>query len=212
MKNLKLFYPTDDTEGVCTQSDISYEVPLIPQPVKDACWAASMAMILSSKRKQSITPESLANEVGRSLRTCYSWEALDEVRNHFGFASVVDVPEKTCVYYEPEQWKTWLEQYGPLWFSVIWPDNPDGTPGGSHALVLNAISGDLTPDGTTFTIQDPWDSKVDPPFDDDPVDFHPDNNGCTESMSFREFGTFFGDRGYDAEHSSYRIMYLMGYK
>jgi hypothetical protein len=208
----EIVLPDEGTGGECTQTDISYDVPLIPQPDKYSCWAASMAMILGSKRMQSISPESLASEVGRSLRTCYSWDMLEDVRNHFGFVSVIDVPENTSVYYKPEQWKSWLEQYGPLWFTVIWPDNPDGTPGGSHALVLMSICGDLTPDGTTVKIQDPWDSKVDPPFDNDPVDFNPENKGCTESMSFKEFCTFFGDRGYDAEHSSFRIMYLYGYK
>ncbi|MBO9619422.1 MAG: hypothetical protein J7539_10345 [Niabella sp.] len=181
-------------------SPISYDVPLIPQPNKLACWAASMAMILGYKRQQSVDPESLANEVGASLRTSYSWELLESVRDHFGFQSVIEVPSDACVYYPPQQWHDWLENYGPLWFTFIWAS------GGSHALVLKGISGDGTESGTYFEIQNPWD--INTTFDSDAVDFNPANNGTSQHMPFLNFANTFGDLGYDAAHANFRIMYL----
>lgn len=192
---------TSTSENTPTSfTPISYDVELIPQPDKLSCWAASMAMVVGYKRQQSINPETLANEVGRSLRTSYSWDMLEEVRDHYGFKSVIDVPADTCVYYEPRQWKEWLETYGPLWYTFIWDS------GGSHAMVLKGISGDLTPQGTFFDIQNPWDLHT--TFDSDPVDFNPANNGCSESIEFLRYSSLFGDLGYDVNHASFRIMYL----
>lgn len=191
---MQLTAPTTDL------TPITYDVQLIPQPNKLACWAASMAMVVGYKQQISINPEILANEVGMSLRMSYGWDLLQNVRDHYGFKSVIDVPENTCVYYEPSQWRQWLESYGPLWFTFIWAS------GGSHALVLKGISGDFTPEGTTMEIQNPWD--INTSFDSDAVDFNPANNGCSQSLPFLNFSTVFGDLGYDASHASFRIMYL----
>ena len=191
---------TDTTASGNSFTPISYDVPLIPQPNKVACWAASMAMILSYKRQQSISPESLANEVGSSLRTCYSWDLLEAVRDHYGFQSVIAVPSDACVYYPPQQWDDWLNTYGPLWFTFIWAS------GGSHALVLKGISGDGTPEGTYFEIQNPWDTSTQ--FDSDEVDFNPANNGISQHMPFLDFANTFGDLCYDSSHANFRIMYL----
>ncbi|MBV8251383.1 MAG: hypothetical protein JO154_02150 [Chitinophaga sp.] len=204
--NLFFRFPDPVNESAETSADnaaddsIYYDVELIPQPNKDSCWAASMAMVVGYKRKQSITPDMLANSVGKSLSSCYSWDMLEDVRDHYGFKSVIDVPADTCVYYEPQQWKEWLSEYGPLWFTFIWDS------GGSHAMVLRGISGDLTPEGTTFEIQNPWD--VNATFDNDPVDFNPANEGCTQSVAFLSFSNLFGDLGYDSKYASFRIMYL----
>ncbi len=196
------FPDTDGTGGGGTEIEtaISYDVELIPQPNKVACWAASMAMVLSYKRQVSMDPETLANEVGRSLRTSYSWDMLEEVRDQYGFKSVIEVPTETCVYYEPQQWKEWLENYGPLWYTFIWNS------GGSHAMVLTGISGDGTPEGTTFEIKNPWDLNI--TFDSDEVDFNPANNGCSQTIEFLKFSSLFGDLGYDSAHAGFRIMYL----
>ncbi len=179
---------------------IHFNVPLIPQPTKQSCWAAAMAMVLSYKKKASISPETLANQAGGTLQSSYSWEFLQAVRDRYGFQSVIDVPADTCMDYEPEQWKEWLEDYGPLWFTFIWPD------GGSHAMVLTGINGDLSYENTFVEINNPWNLQT--AFDDDPIDFNPTNLGSYQNLPFTSFLTQFSDFGYDVEHASYRIMYL----
>lgn len=197
---------TDNTKFSSQSTDtaftpVSYDVALIPQPNKFACWAASMAMILSYKRQASITPETLANEVGRDLSSSYSWDLLESVCSHYGFTSLINVPSETSVYYTPQQWDDWLTQYGPIWFTFIWSD------GESHALVLKGISGDGTPEGTYFDIQNPWD--INTTFDNnDPVNFNPENVGTTQNMPFLEFANTFGSLGYDSAKANFRIMYL----
>ena len=73
--------------------NLQYQVPLIPQPDKLSCWAASMAMLVSYKRNTITDPQSLAIEVNRILRTSYNWDTLEEVKSHFGFKQIFLSPE-----------------------------------------------------------------------------------------------------------------------
>jgi hypothetical protein len=69
-------------------ADVTYDVPLIPQPDKLSCWAGSMAMLVSFRKLASYPPEQLANDVGRSLRTSYGWDELEAVKDKFGFKEI----------------------------------------------------------------------------------------------------------------------------
>jgi hypothetical protein len=187
------FMPSGQTSG---QQTLSYNVPLIPQPNKLSCWAASMAMLLSHHRKMSISPESLAQEVGRSLRTSYGWDMLEDVKNYFGLKEIA-LPSNTSLYPSPQQWHEWLKTYGPLWVTTI------GAP--SHAIVIHGISGDLTPKGTTIKIFNPWD--ITKKFDADPIDFNPANYGIAYSRTFNAFAAEFGLLNLD-DYGKWRILYL----
>jgi hypothetical protein len=95
------------------------DVALIPQPDKNACWAASMAMLLSWRRKASFSPETLANEVGRSLASSYNWDLLNAVRDRYGF-TVIPQPSNASLYNTPTQWAEWLKSFGALrWCSPV---------------------------------------------------------------------------------------------
>jgi V8-like Glu-specific endopeptidase len=177
-------------------SDISYEVHLIPQPNKLACWAASMAMLVSFRRQVSLDPETLAAQVGRSLRTSYGWDMLEAVKNQFGFQDI-QLPDNASLYYPPEQWHKWLNDHGPLWVTTI------GAP--SHAIIVHGISGDLTPGGTTIHILNPWD--INTSFDSDQVDFNPFNNGAAYSRAFNDFASEFGNLDLD-NYGRWRVLYL----
>ena len=176
--------------------DTQYDVALIPQPDKLSCWAGSMAMLVSYRRQQSLTPESLAEEVGRSLRTCYGWDMLEEVKDHFGFVDI-ELPSNATLYETPQQWADWLSQYGPLWVTVR------GNP--SHAIIVHGISGDLTPDGTTIAINNPWDASAS--FSNDEIDFSPPNEGKATNQSFADFASDFGNMDL-ADYGSWRVLYL----
>ncbi len=177
-------------------SDILYNVQLVPQPNKLACWAASMAMLVGFRRTQSIPAETLAQEVGRDLRTSYSWDMLEAVKNHFGFQDI-RLPDNASLYYPPEQWHRWLSDYGPLWVTTI------GAP--SHAIIVHGISGDLTPGGTTVHILNPWD--INTSFDADAVDFNPFNQGTAYSRPFDQFASEFANLDLD-NYGRWRVLYL----
>lgn len=183
--------------GLANQSvDLSFPVHLIPQPDKLSCWAGSMAMLVSYKRNISLTPESLAAEVGRSLRTSYDWDMLRAVRQHFLFKEV-SLPSNQSFVPPPSDWYHWLDQFGPLWVTV------QGNP--SHAVVVAGIAGDLTPAGTFIHVLNPWDIATQ--FDADPIDFHPPNHGHEEIYSFDQFANMFGNMGL-SNYGDWRVLYL----
>ena len=175
---------------------VFYDVKLIPQPNKTACWAASMAMLVSFRQQQSLTPESLAQQVGRDLRTSYNWDMLEAVKDQYGFQEI-SLPSNATLYPSPQTWYDWLSTYGPLWVTTI------GAP--SHAIVVHGISGDLTPAGTTMSILNPWD--VTQAFDNDPIEFHPFNPGRAYSQSFEAFASDFGNLEL-ADYGNWRVLYL----
>ena len=184
---------------------VNYDVPLIPQPTKVSCWAGSMAMIISYKNKEEMSPENLVNKTGRSLYQSYGWDELDEVRNLYKFKSVIDVPSNTSNYYLPSKWYEWLSTYGPLWYTAIWDANANA----SHAMVITGIDGDIDdehPEKTFVYINNPWDIHT--TFNNDPVEFDKTNSGTSEKVNFIDFAKLFGTWGYDDSHANYRIMYL----
>jgi len=176
--------------------DVAYDVVLTPQPDKLSCWAASMTMLVSFRRQQSIDPETLANEVGQSLRTSYGWDMLEAVKDHFGFVDI-PLPSNASLYETPQQWYDWLSQYGPLWVTII------GAP--SHAIIVKGIHGDLTPAGTTIDILNPWD--INTTFDSDEIDFNPTNNGVAYTQNFNDFTESFGELELD-NYGDWRVLYL----
>jgi hypothetical protein len=179
---------------------VQYDVPLIAQPNKLACWAAAMAMLVSYRRRPArVEAEALAQEVGRSLRTSYDWSMLEAVRNHFGFRAL-DLPSNASLYYSPEEWHGWLRTYGPLWVTTV------GAP--SHAIVVRGISGDLTPEGSTIHILNPWDTTKH--FDGDAIDFNPANHGRAYSQKFSDFAADFGNVGLALPFGQWRVLHLPG--
>lgn len=174
----------------------SYPVTLIPQPDKNSCWAASMAMLLSYRRNASYSPETLANEVGQSLATSYNWDLLTAVRDRYGFTLIAQ-PSNTSLYHTPQQWADWLGQYGPLWVVIV---------GAPHAVVLAGIRGNLAdPAATQVKLLNPWDTRVS--FDNDPVAFNPPNTGYEDWIRFDQFASDFGTMS-EADYGNWRVLYL----
>lgn len=172
------------------------EVALIPQPDKNACWAASMAMLLSWRRRASFSPETLANEVGGSLASSYSWDLLKAVRERYGF-TMIQQPSNTSLYHTPRQWADWLRDYGALWVVIV---------GAPHAVVLAGIRGDLdNPASVQVKVLNPWDTRVS--FDTDPIAFHPANRGYQDWLPFQDFAADFGNMA-EADYGNWRVLHL----
>ncbi|KAB8194961.1 hypothetical protein FKV24_005700, partial [Lysobacter maris] len=173
-----------------------YPVALIPQPDKNACWAASMAMLLSYRRSQSISPETLAQEVDASLSTSYDWDLLENVRDRYGF-SVIPQPSNASLYHSPQEWARWLSLHGPLWVVIV---------GAPHAVVVAGIRGDLTdPAATEVKVLNPWDTRV--AFDGDPVAFNPPNGGYEDWLPFADFAADYGNMA-EPDYGNWRVLYL----
>ncbi|WP_115560188.1 papain-like cysteine protease family protein [Xanthomonas arboricola] len=197
---VRILYPTTaqslSTRSLSDAPVHEYDVPLIAQPDKRTCWAAAMAMLLSYRRHASIDPETLANEVGTTLSTSYSFELLDAVRQRYGF-NAIEQPSNTSLYHTPQQWADWLNRHGPLWVVIV---------GAPHAVVLSGISGDLAdPSSAIVNILNPWDTRQ--TFDNDPVVFNPTNQGYADWLPFQEFASAFGEMAAD-DYGDWRVLYL----
>lgn len=173
-----------------------YPVALIPQPDKNACWAAAMAMLLSWRRKASFSPETLAQEVGASLASSYGWDLIQAVRQRYGFQEITQ-PSNTSLYHSPRQWADWLAQHGALWVVIV---------GAPHAVVVAGIRGDLdNAAAAQVKVLNPWDTRVS--FDNDPVAFHPANGGYEDWLSFADFAADFGNMA-EPDYGNWRVLYL----
>ncbi len=173
-----------------------HPVHLIPQPNKDACWAASMAMLLAHRRQQSRTPESIVNEVGGSLASSYGWDLLDAVKARYGFVAI-EQPSNASIYHSPKQWAEWLNTYGPLWVVIV---------GAPHAVVVAGIKGNLDdPKASKVKILNPWDTRI--AFDNDPIEFRPANQGYEDWLPFADFAADFGDMA-QPDYGNWRILHL----
>jgi V8-like Glu-specific endopeptidase/cell wall-associated NlpC family hydrolase len=173
-----------------------YPLHLIPQPNKDACWAAAMAMLLAHRRQQSRTPESIVNEIGASLASSYGWDVLEAVRDRYGF-QVIEQPSNASLYHSPRQWASWLNRFGPLWVVIV---------GAPHAVVLAGIRGDLDDAAATeVKILNPWDTRI--AFDNDPIEFNPPNRGYQGWLPFADFAADFGNMA-EADYGNWRVLHL----
>ena len=175
---------------------IEYPVQLVPQPNKLACWAASMAMLLSFRRNASYAPETLAAEVGGSLMASYGWDLLQAVRDRYGFTAI-DVPANASLYFSAAQWAEWLRDLGPLWVVIV------GMP---HAVVITGLRGNTEdPNACEVRLLNPWDTRV--AFDDDPVEFHPANAGYADWLPFQQFASDFGNMA-EPDYGNWRVLHL----
>ncbi|AXK72145.1 hypothetical protein DWG18_07520 [Lysobacter sp. TY2-98] len=175
---------------------VEHRVALVPQPDKNACWAASMAMLKSFRSDASFDPEAFVREAGGSLSTSYAWDQLERVRDHYGFR-VIDQPSNASLYHTPMQWAQWLRDFGPLWVVIV---------GAPHAVVVSGIRGDLNDAAATeLYVLNPWDTTT--AFDNDPVAFNPPNRGHEGWMSFDAFAADFGNMA-EPDYGNWRILHL----
>lgn len=142
--------------------DTEVEVALIPQPTDVSCWAAALAMVVSTRDQASTTPEAVATQAGMDLETGYGW--TDIRRSVTAWGLVEEGPRSAM----PEEWARLLSDWGPIWVVEI------GAP--YHAVILGGVHGDGTPEGSYVTVYNPW----------------PPGLGAIESKPFYDFAEEFG--------------------
>ncbi|GAB2507530.1 N-acetylmuramoyl-L-alanine amidase [Lysobacter humi (ex Lee et al. 2017)] len=175
---------------------VEHRVALVPQPDKNACWAAAMTMLKSFRSDASFDPEAFVREAGGSLATSYGWDQLERVRDHYGFR-VIEQPSNASLYHAPTQWAQWLRDFGPLWVVIV---------GAPHAVVVSGIRGDLAGAAATEVyVLNPWDTTT--AFDNDPVAFNPPNRGHEGWMSFEAFAADFGGMA-EPDYGNWRVLHL----
>jgi len=148
--------------------NISHSVQLVPQRTNVSCWAASAAMIVGWRDNVSIDPAEIARGTGY-WKTYYRNGGLpaDDVNMFYRWGlSLLPAQTRTVEGFAQE-----LES-GPLWV---------GTDGGTmgHVIVVAAMRGDGTPDGTLVTIYDPWQRGM--------RTFTPTNRGSIYTETYTQF-------------------------
>jgi hypothetical protein len=187
--------PIDRNVTTSLDCNIHYSgIPLIAQPNKLACWAASAAMMISYSQRRSFTPEMVARRMGHNLRESTSEPLMVRLISDFGFQTI-SLPGNLSLVTTPGQWCEWLTAHGPLWVTIV------GNP--SHAIVVHGLVGDG--ENARVYILNPWDTNTH--FDSDPVDFNPPNRGRSYTTFFRDFRNDFGNLGL-ADYGRWRILYL----
>lgn len=159
--------------------DISYPIRLIPQTTHMSCWATSAAMIVAWREKVkdsinnvsrgfSIRPEDIASQLG-GWRELFDDQGLPpdntEMFRIWGF--VYEHPQSYTV-----EGFARLMRMGPLWVATDLNN-------GAHVVVVSAMRGDGTPDGTVLTVMDPWEEGM--------TSFSPSNQGSTYQQTYAEF-------------------------
>lgn len=144
--------------------DVSHSVQLVPQTTSVSCWAAAAAMVVGWREHYSMTPDDIARPTG-GWQNLYSRLPADNTDMFSVWGLRYEHPQSRTVEAFAE-----LMQNGPLWTAA-------DVGSGAHVVVVSAIRGDGTPDGTMLTIQDPLEGNV----------FRPSNSGSTYQKTYREF-------------------------
>ncbi|UXY14501.1 hypothetical protein N8I74_14410 [Chitiniphilus purpureus] len=143
----------DDSHALSGQSFAVHwtTVPYYPQTSRKSCWAASAAMVVGWRDNRHISDKEIADAVLAldAYRTGLWPKDRHQLANAWNL-----VPEPPASY-GLDQWREWLEQYGPLYIDMTWDEH-----GGGHARVLVGMQSDGAPDGsdTYMYLHDPWPS------------------------------------------------------
>lgn len=141
---------------------VSCDVSLVPQPTSVSCWAAALAMVAGLRDGVRLDAAGVAARAGMDLDTSYTWP---QIRPALAGWSLTEESARGSA---PQEWADLLREWGPIW--VVDPVAPQ------QAVVVGAVTGDGTPDGTWVRLYNPWPRDV----------------GSVDHRTFRDFDTEFG--------------------
>ncbi len=163
-----------------TAQEIYYDVPLVAQVNDKACWAASLQMILTYARKQSIDQNEIAKAVGFTLDDMYGWTELQKAFEHWEFCV------KPPASFLPKGWRALLKEHGPIW--VVQRSGEKIT----HAVVLTGMSEDE--ENPSMYVNDPW----------------PPGEGKVSYVDFSEFEKIFEEVEVENPRYVLQLLYYCG--
>ncbi|MGH8175991.1 MAG: papain-like cysteine protease family protein [Steroidobacter sp.] len=112
-------------------TDVSYRVPLIPQPTDVSCWAACAAMLLSWKRQERVHPRDLFER--SRLNATLNWNDVGTYER-LGFAV-----ERALTCRESGAFVKLMRKHGPVMVDYVNSRDASGKPTGSHLVVVDAV-------------------------------------------------------------------------
>ena len=124
--------------------DVSYSVYGMSQATDRECWITAITVMVNWRQSAAYSPAQVAEGAGKTIdqvQDTEGWSGLYAIANHYGIESLGYTPA------DPDAWAQAMAN-GPLWIVTT------GTP--SHAVVLHAMAGDGSPDGTNVTVTDSW--------------------------------------------------------
>lgn len=179
------------------EGTVQLDAALVAQPDKDTGWVAAMTTLLRYRGLGAATVQHVEADLGSELARTHGGELIEAAERRYGFRELPQHSDEGMDYYAPRQWAHWLQQHGPLWTVIV---------GAPHAVVVAGIRGDLD-DAKTCQIRllNPWDTRV--VFDNDPVQFTPDNAGYEDWHAFADFVADFSAVA-EADFGNWRVLYL----
>ncbi len=127
-------------------------VPVLAQASRMACWATVFTMLESWRRQQSISIETAVGDVGQRWLDLYNANTGLSSANKVDFVTAAGLIAEPPTNFSVEGWENLLRSYGPIWVTT---DEAPGLRWAIHARIITGISGDGTPQGTSFSIIDP---------------------------------------------------------
>ncbi|MFD0574663.1 papain-like cysteine protease family protein [Kitasatospora gansuensis] len=137
--------------------DVDPPVGPVTQTSPSTCWAAAGAMLLGWWRRQSLSAESAADELGAGWRAKLDGDQALTASEMTGYAAALGLAAESPMCYLPRGLLRLLEAHGPLW--VIGDDAIDGD-ALVHVRIVTGIHGDGSPDGTRVSYLDPADGQA----------------------------------------------------
>ncbi len=127
-------------------------VPVLAQASSMACWATVFTMLESWRRQQRISIETAVGDVGQRWLDLYNANTGLSSANKVDFVTAAGLIAEPPTNFSVEGWENLLRSYGPIWVTT---DEAPGLRWAIHARIITGISGDGTPQGTSFSIIDP---------------------------------------------------------
>lgn len=135
---------------------VDYRVPgIVPAIFQGAgtnrCWAACTTMLVSWKEQASYSMAAVIGRYGEPWITYYTQDTGLPTAEAGQFFAAVGMATEPPRNYTLNGWVGLLQDFGP----VIVGSDFSGADGLDHMVVLLAIKGDGSPNGTTFFFNDP---------------------------------------------------------
>jgi hypothetical protein len=145
----------DDGDGSGVQAEVTGITPL-QQDNANACWATAATMMMSWKKAQSLTIQSVLAEAGDEyLQLFNNGEGLKATEKEPFILALDMEEEERATNYPLQTYINLMKKHGPLW--VTTDSSSDSALFSPHARILVKISGSGNADGTDteFVFNDP---------------------------------------------------------
>jgi hypothetical protein len=136
---------------------VDFTVPGLVSPLEqkgDTCWATTATMLVNWKNQSSSSIEVLCKKAGPVFEALYGGLKPLPKKDKAAFIKGAGLAQIAPASYSVEGFTDLLKKRGALWVTI-----DSGELAMTHAVLVTAIKGDGTIDGTTVTYADPATGK-----------------------------------------------------